>query len=48
MRSLQVALDNNDYGQGTAIALMLAVFAAGLSYLFIRLSAWLTARGVNR
>ncbi|GAA3316218.1 carbohydrate ABC transporter permease [Nonomuraea dietziae] len=47
MRSLQVALDNNDYGQGTAIALMLAVFAAGLSYLFIRLSAWLTARGVN-
>ncbi|MFD1937730.1 MULTISPECIES: carbohydrate ABC transporter permease [Nonomuraea] len=48
MRSLQVALDNNDYGQGTAIALTLAVIAAGLSYLFIRLSAWLTARGVNR
>ncbi|MET9339885.1 MULTISPECIES: carbohydrate ABC transporter permease [unclassified Nonomuraea] len=48
MRSLQVALDNNDYGQGTAIALTLAVLAAGLSYLFIRLSAWLTARGVNR
>ncbi|MFE3447862.1 carbohydrate ABC transporter permease [Nonomuraea sp. NPDC059194] len=48
MRALQVALDNNDYGQGTAIALTLAVIAAGLSYLFIRLSAWLTARGVNR
>lgn len=48
MRALQVALDSNDRGQGTAIALTLAVLAAGLSYFFIRLSAWLTTRGVNR
>ncbi|WP_433254143.1 carbohydrate ABC transporter permease [Streptosporangium sp. CA-135522] len=48
MWSVQVALDNNDYGQGSAIAIVLALVAGGLSLAFLRLSAWLTTRGVRR
>ncbi|MGI5486326.1 carbohydrate ABC transporter permease [Microtetraspora malaysiensis] len=46
MWSLQVALDNNDYALGSAIAIVLALLAGALSFLFLRLSAWLTRRGV--
>lgn len=45
MWSLQVALDRNDYALGSAIAIVLAVLAGGLSLLFLRLSSWMTARG---
>lgn len=48
MWSLQVALDHNDYGLGSAISVMLALIAGGLSLLFLRLSAWLAARGALR
>ncbi|MEU0564426.1 sugar ABC transporter permease [Nonomuraea sp. NPDC005983] len=47
MWSLQVALDHNDYGLGSAISIVLALVAGGLSLLFLRLSAWLTARGAR-
>ncbi|GAB3671641.1 sugar ABC transporter permease [Actinocorallia lasiicapitis] len=47
MWSLQVALDRNDYALGSAIAIVLALLAGGLSLIFLKLSSWLTAKEVR-